>query len=321
MSRGAATGTATATATAMSFLDIGCNLLDPMFRGCYRGKQYHEDDFDSVLQRGWDAGVREIIITAGSLSESREALELARSDSRLYSTVGVHPTRCGEFDEAEGYMQELVDIAVAGKAEGKVVAIGEMGLDADRTNFCALDTQRKYFTKQLSHLASEVSLPLFIHSRSVGEEMARLLGEHGVPNGGVVHSFDGTVEEMQHFLDIGMHIGINGCSLKTQENLEVAAAIPLDRLLIETDGPWCGIKRTHAGFDFVSTTFPAKKEKKWEPGFTVKNRTEPCHIVQVAEIIAGARKQGGKPGRDEVQEIADCAYANSRQLFLSPSAR
>jgi TatD DNase family protein len=95
-------------------VDIGANLLDGKYQGEYNGSKYHEADLDAVLQRAWAVGVEKIIITAGTLSESRQALELARTDERLFCTVGVHPTRCGEFEAfAEGpeaYMAELSSV-------------------------------------------------------------------------------------------------------------------------------------------------------------------------------------------------------------------
>ena len=72
--------------------------------------------------------------------------------------------------------------------------------------------------------------------------------------------------------------GVNGCSLKTEENLEVVGGIPLDRLLLETDSPYCEIRATHAGVRHVKSVWPSRKKEKHDPEATVKNRNEPCHI-------------------------------------------
>lgn len=100
--------------------DIGANLLDKMYQGEYNGKQAHEPDLDRVLQRAWDSGVEKIIITAGTLQEAQDALALSERDSRLFCTVGVHPTRCGEFDAhpqgPEAYLDELRQVRLAAHA-------------------------------------------------------------------------------------------------------------------------------------------------------------------------------------------------------------
>ena len=86
----------------------------------------------------------------------------------------------------------------------------------------------------------EIQLPLFLHSRAASEDFERLLAPRleKLPRGGLVHSFTGTMEEMNRLVALGVDIGVNGCSLKTEENLEVVKAMPLDRIQIETDGPW-----------------------------------------------------------------------------------
>jgi len=107
-------------------------------------------------------------------------------------------------------------------------------------------------------------LPLFLHSRAAHADFVRLLKDAFGPKlerlekGGVVHSFTGTAEEMHELMDLGLYIGINGCSFKTAENCEVVKEVQLDRLMIETDGPWCEVRPTHEGWKYLI-------EKKAEP--------------------------------------------------------
>ncbi|KAK0088176.1 hypothetical protein PV325_012843 [Microctonus aethiopoides] len=247
------------------FIDIGANLLDPMYQGIYHGSQKHQPDLDGVLQRSWENNLSRIIITAGSLDESRKALELARTDARLFTTVGCHPTRCNEFEDSgnpETYLQSMTDLASHNR--DKIVAIGEMGLDYDRLNFCPKDIQKKYFEMQLS-LCSKLKLPMFLHCRNAYEDFVNILRKHKDKlTDGVVHSFDGNPEEANSILQLGLYIGINGCSLKTEDNLFAVTTIPSDKLMIETDCPWCEIRPTHASAKDVITSFPSAKKEKWQ---------------------------------------------------------
>lgn len=130
---------------------------------------------------------------------------------RLFSTVGCHPTRCNEFEESgdpEAYLSSLSEIAINNK--DKIVAIGEMGLDYDRLQFCSKDIQKKYFEMQLS-LCSTLKLPMFLHCRNAAEDFVRILRKHKDKlTAGVVHSFDGNTEEAYSLLQLGLYIGING---------------------------------------------------------------------------------------------------------------
>ncbi|KAL7750406.1 hypothetical protein RI367_004180 [Sorochytrium milnesiophthora] len=224
----------------LKLVDIGINLTDPVFRGVYRSKRLHADDFAQVLQRARAAGVQTMMVTGTNLKEARQALEMAKAHEGLYATVGCHPTQCKKFaEQGDRYFDELLDLAMEGKRCGKVVAIGECGLDYDRLSFCPRDIQLQYFERQFA-LAEQTKLPMFLHSRAAFDEngqsdMLRLLKAHrSAFSTGVVHSFDGTVEEMQSLIDIGMYIGINGCSLKQEQGIEVLRRVPLDRLMIET---------------------------------------------------------------------------------------
>lgn len=272
-----------------------------MFRGLYGGSQKHQDDLDIVLKRSWTQGLQKMIITVGTLNEADEALALAQKDGmlletnskvcikffifleRLYITMGCHPTRCGEFlQNPEKYYEDLRSKISANPS--KVVAIGECGLDYDRLHFCEKDTQKEYFEKQLS-LAEEFQLPLFLHCRNSHDDFIDILKRNKTKldacGGGVVHSFTGTLDEAQSVFDFhpNLYIGINGCSLKTEENLNVIRHLPNDRLMLETDCPWCGIRPSHAGQKFVQTKFnTVKKKEKWTAESLIDGRCEPCQI-------------------------------------------
>ena len=85
-----------------------------MYQGHYHGKDVHSPDMDAVLQRSWAVGVQKIIITAGTLAEARAALELSRTDERLFCTAGVHPTRCNEFEQFPQGAEEYLSTAARG---------------------------------------------------------------------------------------------------------------------------------------------------------------------------------------------------------------
>lgn len=155
----------------------------------------------------------------------------------------MHPCSSGRFDKHPGGPQaaltELRTLAIKGRDSGLAVAFGEIGLDYDRLFLAPKETQLRYFEAQLD-LATELQMPLFLHSRACSEDFERLLKPRldGLPRRGLVHSFTGTVDEMQALVALGFDIGINGCSMKTEENVAVVKEVPLERLQIETDGPW-----------------------------------------------------------------------------------
>ncbi|CAH8536984.1 unnamed protein product, partial [Schistosoma mattheei] len=293
-------------------VDIGANLTDKVFMGVYRGVLQHKNDYHNVLCRARKCGVEKIIITGGSLTDSAEAISLCKSDKDLFCTVGCHPTRCLEFHEdPDNYLNKLENLILTTK---KVVAVGECGLDYDREEFCPKDIQKEYFEIQLK-LASDVKLPLFLHCRAAHEDFLQMIKNakqsyfQGKPFRGVVHSFDGTDEMVKCFTDMGLYIGVNGCSLKNQSNLEVVQKIPLDRLLLETDAPWCDIRRTHAGYRFVKTHHTYRKHNSWDESYMVKGRNEPANLVQVLEVVSAVK------GVSE-EELAEITYQNSIDLFL-----
>jgi len=296
---------------SVRYFDIGANLTDPVFTGIYRGKEKHKNDFDDIMMRAEKVGLCGFLVTGGNLEDSRDALEVAKKLKNGFSTCGVHPTRCNAFKDSgdpEKYFESLAQFA---KDNERVKAIGECGLDYDRLHFCDAETQKNWFERQLS-LSSQTEKPLFLHMRAATQDFLEIVNRNRelCCHGGVVHSFDGSGHDRDRILnETDFYIGINGCSLKTADNLEVVKKIPLERILVETDCPWCEIKPSHAGYSLIQSTFPAKKDpKKWQEGFCVKGRSEPCHIVQVAEVIATV--QGVS-----VEQVATAAWENSKKLF------
>uniref|UniRef100_A0A804RHU7 Sodium/hydrogen exchanger 2 n=1 Tax=Zea mays TaxID=4577 RepID=A0A804RHU7_MAIZE len=150
--------------------------------------------------------------------------------------------------------------------------------------------QKKYFEKQFE-LSEAVKLPIFPV--------------------GVTHSFTDLAEDWDRLLSFeNMFIGVNGCSLKTNENLEVLRGIPVERLMIEIDSPYCDIINTHARSPYVKSVWPSKKKEKYEPDSTVKGRNEPCLVRQVLEVVVGSKGISG------VEGLSRTLYHNTCRLFF-----
>ncbi|KAI1269947.1 hypothetical protein F5Y18DRAFT_422911 [Xylariaceae sp. FL1019] len=170
---------------------------------------------------------------------------------------------------------------------GALVAFGEFGLDYDRLHYCSKKIQLHSFSAQLDLvLTLSPQPPLFLHSRAAHSDFVSLLKSKFGPKleklerGGVVHSFTGTAEEMKELADLGLYIGTNGCSFKTEENCDVVKQIPLDRLMLETDGPWCEIRPTHAGWRYLLGAHnKAKEESTPNGGATPASESTPASTV------------------------------------------
>ncbi|KAI8959985.1 hypothetical protein F5Y11DRAFT_349915 [Daldinia sp. FL1419] len=158
-----------------------------------------------------------------------------------------------------GELREFIEQARSSSSgPSPLVAFGEFGLDYDRLHYCSKKIQLHSFAAQLDLVLSlKPQLPLFLHSRAAHTDFVGLLKEKFGPRleklerGAVVHSFTGTAEEMRELMDLGLYIGTNGCSFKTAENCAVVQEIHLDRLMLETDGPWCEVRPSHEGWKYL----------------------------------------------------------------------
>lgn len=195
---------------------------------------YDDPSFDqdraALLEALPNEGVVGVVNCASDFLTSKHSIALAEQYPYFYAAVGVHPHECakaGPFDAPR--LKELLD-------HPKVVALGEIGLDY-HYDFSPRFLQLEWFERQLS-LAAECHVPVIIHDREAHADTLHLLQKYRPQ--GVVHCFSGSVEMAKQVIDLGMYIGLGGAvtfrNAKTPP--AVAAFLPLDRLLLETDAPY-----------------------------------------------------------------------------------
>ena len=212
----------------MTFLtDIGVNLTSPAF----------DKDREEVLTSAEAAGVSPLVITGSDIEVSAAALAFVQSHTgKCYSTAGVHPHNAKNWNaDSPARLRELVL-----SAPGKIVAVGECGLDYNR-NFSSPEAQRKCFEDQLV-LAAETGKPVFLHERDAFFDFSSILKRYrtNLP-GAVVHCFTGGETELEAYLALDCYIGITGWINDERRGghlIPLLKTIPADRLLLETDAPY-----------------------------------------------------------------------------------
>lgn len=191
------------------------------------------EDLTGVLNRSSEAGVSDIIVPGYDIESSRIGVELAENYGNIYALVGIHPHDADTYnDEVEAELREML-------LREKVVGIGEIGLDYYYDN-SPRDVQKEVFIKQLK-VALEMKVPVAIHSRDAFLDTFNILKEHGKGLKGVFHCFSGSVESSKRIIkELGFYISLGGpvTFKKAIEPKEVAASVPLEYLLIETDCPY-----------------------------------------------------------------------------------
>lgn len=191
------------------------------------------DDREAVIQRAVEAGLSHILTIGCDLDSSRQSVRLAEQYPMVYAAVGVHPHDAGEIDEnALAVLKTLLD-------HPKVMALGEIGLDYFR-NRAPRDVQQAAFRRQL-RLASELGKPVIIHDREAHADVLRILQEeNAAATGGVLHCFSGDLEMARDCLEMGFYLSFPGVITypKNSELREIVAALPIERLLVETDCPY-----------------------------------------------------------------------------------
>lgn len=237
------------------------------------GKETEELAFANEL------GVTKMNVVGFDYQTIERSLALSKAYSEIYSTIGWHPTEAGT------YSQEVEDYLVSHLTNERVIALGEIGLDYHWMT-SEKSIQRQVFERQVE-LAKQYHLPFVVHTRDALEDTYDVLKTVGVgPQGGIMHSYSGSLEMAEKFVNLGMMISFSGVVTfkKATDIQEAARLLPLDKLLVETDAPYLA---------------PVPKRGR-------ENRT--AYARYVVEKIAELREIS-------VKEVADATYQNAVRVF------
>lgn len=255
---------------------------------CHLNFDGYDADRDEVIARAAVAGVARVVNPGVDEETSRAAVALAAHHEGIYAAVGIHPNDTANFSDADlGWVEALA-------GEAKVVAIGEIGLDYHWDD-SPKPMQFKAFEAQLA-LAARLELPVIIHNREASEDVIAILETwaRDLPPAlkdrpGVLHSFSAPGSVADRALAAGFYLGFTGpITFKNADDLRhIAARVPLDRIVVETDGPF-----------LTPTPYRGK-------------RNEPAYIPLIVERLARLHTI-------PIDEMAQATTANAERLFRLP---
>jgi len=247
-------------------------------------RETYAADWPGVLDRAKSAGVQQIVVVGTTAAGSAASLQLARDYAELFATVGIHPNHAAEA--IPGDWEQVVEMA----NDQRCVGIGETGLDRywDDTPW---PVQQDYFDRHL-RLSQKLDRAVVIHTRECLAEAIAMLREarQRGPLRGVMHSYTGDAASAAECVELGLHISFAGMLTykKNEELRAVAATIPADRLLVETDSPYLA------------------------PQAVRGKQNEPAYVVHTAECLALVRNIS-------VAELGQLTTINARKLFQLPA--
>ncbi len=252
------------------------NLVDTH---CHLDMDAYSEDLQEVIAKAHDNRVTQIITVGIDLISSHKAIALAEQHSGIFATVGVHPHNVSELDESQ--YDELRRLA----KHPKVVGYGEIGMDTVK-NYAPIESQREHFIRQVA-LAKELALPLIIHDREAHEAVFEILQAAApFPSRGVMHCFSGDAQLAKDVVALGFMVSIPGVvTFNKAEMLQGAVKeVPLDSLLLETDGPFLA---------------PVPNRGK---------RNDPSLMLYTAQKVAEIKGVS-------LDELAQATTANAKELF------
>lgn len=258
------------------------------------------------------------MLTTMTLEGAKQNLQKVREFPEMCRmTLGVHPYHSAEIYERPGsqYIDELRELGESLVVENlsPLAAFGEIGLDYEYLDRASKEVQQQAFREQLE-LAVHFQLPLFLHVRESTEDFISIIKPFlsRLPRGGLVHSFAGNKEEMFQLVELGLELSVNGVSFRTDEQLEMVKHIPLNKLHLETDAPWCEVlgndPKIAPYLEKARPLPPSRKHNKFILGQMVKTRNESCNMERVGLVVAGLKGI-------EIEEVVEAAWANSSRMF------
>lgn len=242
------------------------------------------DDLEIVILDAEKAGVTHMIVVGIDEGSSKLAIELTKQYPNLYASVGVHPSESENMFEMQATSTAFIEDMIQ---ENKVVAIGECGIDLYYEDY-HLEYQKEVFINQIE-LAKKYQKPLIIHSRSGVTECIDILKPYQGQVTGVFHCFNGTLEEADEILSLGFYIGVDGpITFKNAKDAKaIATHVPIERLLIETDGPYLS-PEPYRG-----------------------RRNQPANVKYILKALAQLKNMSES-------DVDDITTQNAKTLFLLP---
>lgn len=246
---------------------------------CHLNAETFDGRHDEVIQAAQEAGVAYMAVVGFDYETINRGIRLAEAYDNIILALGWHPTQASSFDDqAKDFLKDKL-------GHPKVHMLGEIGLDYYWDTATPRD-QEAAFRYQIQ-LAKDLNLPITIHNREATEDVYQILSQEGLPaRGGIMHSFGGSPDQVQPFIDLGMHISFSGVVTfkKTDQVRQASRLVPADRLLIETDSPY-----------LAPVPYRGKEN-------------QPAYVLEVAKVLAQVR---GVP----VEEIARQTTQNAFDLF------
>lgn len=248
---------------------------------CHLDMSAYQEDLEDVLERAYSARIKKVVTIGIDVSSSRKAISFAKKYPMVEATAGIHPHDAGNSTKVD--LEEIAELIEQHRQH--IVGFGEIGLDYVK-KYSAPETQKRLFKLQLA-IADDLKLPVIIHDREAHDDMLHILKENApFANGGIMHCFSGNLEYAMQIIDLGFYISIPGIVSfkKVKELKEVARKIPMNAILLETDGPF-----------LAPTPYRGK-------------RNEPAYLLYTASEVAKLRECS-------LAEIAKASTENACRLF------